>query len=76
MDRIGICIAVVFKFGEHRRCRVEWHGEELDEYTPMQTYWVERCEDEYGIAQMKGTFCVLRRDEWIKGEPEFRTIVN
>jgi hypothetical protein len=59
--------AIVPMFGRRKRCLVEMHGPALEEYMPEQRLWVERAEDEYAIPGMKIPFCVLRRDDWIRG---------
>ena len=62
--------AVVEMFGLKRVCIVTVYGEQQSEYTRDQVYWVERAEDEYGIPQMKPPFCVLQRQDWLRGKKQ------
>ena len=60
--------SIVTMFGKRRRCRVVAYGARLDEYTPDQTLWIERSEDQYAIPHYREPFCLLYREHWMRGE--------
>ena len=66
--------SVVSKFGQRRRWVVTiYDGDPQAEYEADRILWVERAEDEYGISpngpfSIQSPFCVLYRDDWLRGE--------
>ena len=65
----GRHLATVTMFNTRKTCFVVGYGEPQGEYTPSQTLWVERGEDEYAIPHYKPPFCVLYRQDWLRGVP-------
>jgi hypothetical protein len=62
--------AIVEMFGRLKLCMVTAVGEQQDRYQPHKTLWVERGEDEYAIPHYKEPFCILYRQDWIRGEDQ------
>jgi len=59
--------AIVTMFGRRRICDVIAHGCVRQEYSKKQTVWIERAEDEYALMRQKPPFCILYRENWLKG---------
>ena len=62
------CYAVVSMFGQTKKCEVTAYGTPQDSYTRDQMLWVERGEDEYARPHYSPPFCVLYREDWLRGE--------
>jgi hypothetical protein len=62
------CYAIVSMFGRRKRCEVTAYGEQQTEYRPDRMLWVERGEDEYARPHYEPPFCVLYREDWLRGE--------
>ncbi len=65
--------AICHRFGQTRKCLVHVRQGELlrEEFGEDVIYWVERPEDEYGIARAidsRQFACVLYRSDWNRGE--------
>lgn len=61
------CYATVSMFGKNKLCAVTAYGVPQDRYTKDQMIWVERGEDEYAIMSYTPPFCVLYREDWLRG---------
>lgn len=57
----------VTKFNKSRLCKVEMFGAPQRRYSPDQTLWVERAEDLYGQSHYKEPYCILDREDFLKG---------
>lgn len=62
------CYTIVSMFGRSKRCEVTAYGEQQKEYRKDQVLWIERGEDEYARQHFKAPFCVLYREDWLRGE--------
>jgi hypothetical protein len=54
-------------FDRWKTCRVEAFGEPQQRYEKHQTLWIERGEDMYAMDQYKLPFCILQRQDWLRG---------
>jgi hypothetical protein len=61
------CYAIVSMLGKRRKCKVTAYGKQKEEYDQPNILWVERGEDEYGIPPWNPPFCVLYREDWLRG---------
>ena len=59
--------AVVEMFDKKKLCFVEHFGFPMKEYPKSKTLWVERGEDLYAQAHYKQPYCILTREEWLRG---------
>lgn len=65
--------AICYLFGQARKCLVhtKFVNDVREDYGDGVIYWVERPEDEYGIARAidsRQYACVLYREDWLRGE--------
>ena len=65
--RASFCYAIVTMFGMRKTCKVTAYGIPQAEYAKSQMLWIERGEDEYAIPGMTPPFCVLQREDWLRG---------
>lgn len=59
--------AEVTMFDRWRTCKVEAFGEPQKRYAKHQTLWIERGEDMYAASHYKFPFCILQRNDWLRG---------
>lgn len=69
MNKKGVThTAIVAMFDRKKTCVVTAFGDPQQEYSKEKTLWVERGEDMYAFPHYKEPFCILNRNDWMRGE--------